>query len=104
MRSLFVAAVLVTACAQSITGTLPNIPATRHDIQGAIDAQAKAENQPARHIVNINHVTQDHAVVYTQLGKDESTRHEETWVKSGDGWKPDASGMAGGGNAAPSTN
>ena len=101
---MFVAAVLVTACAQSITGTQPNIPATRLDIQSALDAQARGGQQPGRHVVNINHVTFDHAVVFTQVGKDESTRHEETWVKASDGWKPDPTGMAGGGNASPATN
>ena len=103
-RALFLAAVLVTACAQSITGNQPNIPATRLDIQSVIDTKARTENQPARHVVNINHVTFDHAIVYTQIGKDESTRHEEAWVKGSDGWKPDPTGMAGGGNASPTAN
>jgi hypothetical protein len=100
---MFVAAVLVTACAQSITGNQPNIPATRLDIQSVIDAQARTGG-PARHVVNINHVTFDHALVFTQVGKDESTRHEEAWIKGSDGWKPDPTGMAGGGNASPTTN
>lgn len=104
MRAIFVATVLVTACAQSITGNQPNIPATRLDIQSVIDAQARGGQQPARKVVNINRVTFDHAVVFTQVGKDESTRHEETWVKGSDGWKPDTTGMAGGGNAAPTAN
>jgi len=102
MRALFLVVVFGTACAQSITGTHPNIPQTRLDIQGELDADAKAHGQPSRSIVNINHVTQDHATVFTQVGKDESTRHEETWVKVGGAWKPDASGGVAG-SPSPAT-
>jgi hypothetical protein len=100
MRKFIFAVALFSACAQSITGTHPNIPATRHDIQVVIDHDGSG-----RKIVSMGNVTHDKAVVYTQTGKDEATRHEETWVKSGDGWKLETgAGMAGGGNAAPATN
>lgn len=95
MRALFLVVVLGTACAQSITGTHPNIPQTRTDIQSVIDTDAKAQSVPTRTVVNINNVTQDHAVVFTQVGKDETTRHQEAWVKVGGAWKLDAGGAEG---------
>jgi len=104
MRALFFVVVLGTACAQSITGTHPNIPQTRLDIQGAIDADAKAHSQPSRSVVNINNVTPDRATVFTQVGKDESTRHEESWVKVGGAWKPDAAGGVAGSPSAATAN
>jgi hypothetical protein len=79
MRTI-IFAVLLAACTTSVTGGRVNIPATRQAIQTEIGAE--------RSIVSMGQVTDDKAVVYTQVGKDASTRREEVWVKSGDHWAP----------------
>jgi hypothetical protein len=79
MRTI-IFAVLLAACTTSVTGGRVNIPATRHDIQTEIGTD--------RAIVSMGNVTEDKAIVYTQVGKDASTRREEVWVRSGDKWTP----------------
>jgi len=79
MRTIIFAA-LLSACTTSVTGGRVNIPATRHAIQTEIGGE--------RSIVSMGNVSDDKAVVYTQVGKDASTRREEVWVKTGDHWAP----------------
>ena len=79
MRTIIFAVVL-SACTTSVTGGRVNIPATRHAIQTEIGSE--------RSIISMGNVTDDKAVVYTQVGKDASTRREEVWVKTGDHWAP----------------
>jgi hypothetical protein len=92
MRTI-IFAVLLSACTTSVTGGRVNIPATRHAIQEAIGGD--------RSVVSMGQVTDDHAIVYTQVGKDASTRREEVWVKTGDRWA--RSELPGGAGDAPAS-
>lgn len=92
MRSLFAiaAAVLVTACLNS-THPAATTAQTRHDIARQIAAESGG--QPARKIVEIEHVTSDSALVTTE---DAGSRRQERWVKGEGGWKLDGdAGVAG---------
>lgn len=96
---MFVLALALTsACAQSITGTRPNIPATRDAIQGTID-----HDGGGRKIVSMGKVGFDRAVVYTETGADATAPHEEVWVKAGSHWQPSPA-TAGGGSASSAIN
>ena len=99
MRTL-IFALLISACASSVTGQHVNIPATRHAIQDAIAADAASHPEAARSVISMGQVTDARAVVYTQRGSDASTRREEVWVKAGDRWTFEQNGVAGEGAPA----
>lgn len=90
---------IASACA-STPRSVANIPATRHEINDTIAADAasarrtpdfqyegageRGQLSASRKITSMGRVTPDRAVVYTQPG---AQRLEETWVREPDGWK-----------------
>src|SRR5437868_15257893 len=81
MKQWLAAVVLLVACATSTQYV--NVAQVRSEISATISSDPVASN---RHIVSMGHTTHTSAVVYTQ-STESSPRREETWVRSGDGWK-----------------
>ncbi len=81
----FIAAILFTtlvACAHNAPTAGPvNVAAVRHEIADSLHGE--------RTILSMGHVDHAHAVVFTKDAT--NARHEETWVRAGEGWKLDQS-------------
>jgi hypothetical protein len=80
MKQWLAGFVLLIGCASSTRYV--NVAQVRNEISSTI----ARDPAPSRHIVSMGHTTHTAAVVYTQT-TDNSLRREETWVRSGDGWK-----------------
>ncbi|MDB4959587.1 MAG: hypothetical protein JWO36_7156 [Myxococcales bacterium] len=67
------------ACAPAAQGPRPvNVAFIRHDIQLALPE--------GRVVTSMGHTTEQSAMVFT-AERAGGSRHEETWMRTGDGWK-----------------